>query len=120
MICMAACVHAQLCPTLWDPLLTVARQAPLSMGFSQQESWSEMPIPFPGDLPDPGIKPRFRELQVDLLPSEPPGKPFKEKECRLKSAKGRGTESRNVPSWSFQLSSPMEGGHTTFFPGNDV
>ena len=48
------------------------------MGFSQQESWSEMPIPFPGDLPDPGIKPRFRELQVDPLPSEPPGKPFKE------------------------------------------
>ena len=37
MICMAACVHAQLCPTLWDPLLTVARQAPLSMGFSQQD-----------------------------------------------------------------------------------
>ena len=79
-----------------------------------------MPIPFPGDLPDPGIKPRFRELQVDPLPSETPGKPFKEKECRLKSAKGRGAESRNVPSWSFQLSSPMEGGHTTFFPGNDV
>ena len=49
MICMAACVHAQLCPTLWDPLLTVACQAPLSMGFSQQESWSELQFPTSGD-----------------------------------------------------------------------
>ena len=108
------------CVWLFATSWTVTHQAPLSMGFFPQESWSEMPIPFPGDLPDPGIKPRFRELQVDPLPSETPGKPFKEKECRLKSAKGRGAESRNVPSWSFQLSSPMEGGHTTFFPGNDV
>ena len=35
---------------------TVARQAPLSMGFSGQEYWSELPCPPPGDLPDPGIK----------------------------------------------------------------
>ena len=34
---------------------TVARLAPLSMGFPRQESWSELPFPFPGDLPDPGI-----------------------------------------------------------------
>ena len=39
--------------TLW----TIARQAPLSMGFSQQESWSTLPLLPPGDLPDPGIKP---------------------------------------------------------------
>ena len=26
------------------------------MGFSQQEFWSELPFPPPGDLPDPGIK----------------------------------------------------------------
>ena len=36
---------------------TVARQAPLSMGFSRQESWSWLPFPSPGDLPDPGIEP---------------------------------------------------------------
>ena len=36
---------------------TVARQAPLSMGFSRQEYWSGLPCPPPGDLPDPGIKP---------------------------------------------------------------
>ena len=38
--------------TLW----TVARQAPLSMGFSRHEDWSGLPCPSPGDLPDPGIK----------------------------------------------------------------
>ena len=35
---------------------TVARQAPLSMGFSRQEHWSGLPCPPPGYLPDPGIK----------------------------------------------------------------
>ena len=35
---------------------TIACQAPLSMGFSQQEYWSRLPCPPPGDLPDPGIK----------------------------------------------------------------
>ena len=33
-----------------------------------------MPSP-PGDLPDPGIKPRSPTLQADSLPSESPGKP---------------------------------------------
>ena len=36
---------------------TVARQAPLPMGFSRQEYWSGWPFPPPGDLPNPGIKP---------------------------------------------------------------
>ncbi|KAM7230968.1 hypothetical protein CapIbe_018458, partial [Capra ibex] len=36
---------------------TLARQAPLSMGFSRQEYWSGLPFPSPGDLPDPGIDP---------------------------------------------------------------
>ena len=39
----------QSCPALCDPW-TVARQAPLSMGFSRQEYWSELPCPPPGDL----------------------------------------------------------------------
>ena len=37
---------------------TVARQAPLSMGFSRQEYWSGLPCPSPGDCPSPGIEPR--------------------------------------------------------------
>ena len=55
---------------------TVAHQAPLSMGFSRWEYWSGLPFPFPRDLPDPGIEPRFSTLQADSLPSEAPGKPL--------------------------------------------
>ena len=55
---------------------TVARQAPLSMGFSRQEYWSELPFPSPGDLPNAGIEPRSPALQADALSSEPPGKPY--------------------------------------------
>ena len=47
---------------------TVARQAPLSMGFSRQEYWSGLPFPFPGDLLDSGIEPVSLALQVDSLP----------------------------------------------------
>ena len=36
---------------------TIVRQAPLSMGFSRQESWSGLPCLPPGDLPNPGIEP---------------------------------------------------------------
>ena len=36
---------------------TVARQAPLSTGFSRQEYWSGLPCPPPGDLSNIGIKP---------------------------------------------------------------
>ena len=46
------------------------------MGFSWQEYWSWVPCPPLGDLPDPGIKPKFSALQADYLPSEPPGKPL--------------------------------------------
>ena len=35
---------------------TVARQAPLSMGFARQEYWSGLPFPDPGDLPNPEIE----------------------------------------------------------------
>ena len=46
----------QLC-RLFVILWTVARQAPLSMGFSRQEYWSGLPCLPPGDLPNPGIEP---------------------------------------------------------------
>ena len=62
--------HVQLFATLW----TLARQAPLSMGFSRQEHWSGLPFPSPRDLPNPGIEPQPPELQADALSSEPPGK----------------------------------------------
>ena len=62
---------------------TVARQAPLSMGFSRQEYWSGLPFPSPGDLPNPGIEPRSPALQADALSSEPPGKPPIILACKL-------------------------------------
>ena len=42
--------------TFCDPI-DYSLQAPLSMGFSKQEYWSELPFPTPGDLPNPGIEP---------------------------------------------------------------
>ena len=60
---------------LFETPWNVAHQAPLSMGFSRQEYCSGLPFPSPGDLPDPGIKPKFPALQADPLVSEPPGKP---------------------------------------------
>ena len=53
----------------------LSHQAPLSMGFSKQEYWNELPFPTPGDLPNPGTEPGSLTLQADSLPSEPPGKP---------------------------------------------
>ena len=61
--------HLQLFATPW----TGTCQAPLSMGFSRQEYWSGLPFPSPGNLPNPGIEPRYPALQVDALLSEPPG-----------------------------------------------
>ena len=50
-----------------DPHWTVARQAPLSIGFSRQEYWNGLPFPSPGDHPDPGIKPGPPALQILYL-----------------------------------------------------
>ena len=57
---------------------TVARQAPLSMGFSRQESWSGLPCHPPRDLPDWGIQLLSACVSCitgGFLPTEPPGKP---------------------------------------------
>ena len=43
-----------------------------SKDMTEQLNWTE-PFPFPGDLSNPGIKPRSPTLQVDSLPAEPPG-----------------------------------------------
>ena len=53
------CVCSLSCVRLFATPWTVALEAPLSMGFSRQEHWSDLPFPSSGDLPDPGIKPPF-------------------------------------------------------------
>ena len=66
------------CIWLFATPWTIARQAPLSMGFSGQEYWSRLPCPSPGDLPSPGIKPvslTSPTLASGSLPPVPPGKP---------------------------------------------
>ena len=64
--------HVWLFTTPWN----VAHQAPLSVGFSMREYWSGLPFFSPGDLPNPGIKPRSPELQVDSSLSELQGSPL--------------------------------------------
>ena len=57
---MHACMQAKSlsCVQLFGNPWTVGCQAPLSMEFSRQDNWSGLPFPTPGDLTDPGIKPR--------------------------------------------------------------
>ena len=67
-------IHVHLFATSW----TVARQAPLSMGFSRQEHWSRLPSPPPRDLPGPGTEPMCLAspaLAGRLFSTAPPGKP---------------------------------------------
>ena len=53
---------------------TLAHQAPLSMGFPKQEYWSVLPVPFPENLPNPGIKPTFPALLGGFFTTRPPEK----------------------------------------------
>ena len=62
---------AQSCPTLCNPM-DCGPPGSSVVGFSRQESWSGLPFPSPGDLPDPGIEQVF--CMVDSLPTAPPGK----------------------------------------------
>ena len=64
--------RAQLCETPW----TVAHQAPLSTGCPRQESWSGLPFPSPGDLPDPSTELPCLALAGKFFTTELPGKPI--------------------------------------------
>ena len=52
-----------------------AYEDPLSMVFSRQEHWSELPCPPPGELPDPGIESVSPALAGEFFITVPPGKP---------------------------------------------
>ena len=55
--------------------VTVAHQDPLSVGLPRQEYWSGLLFPFPGDLPNPGIKPASPAWQAnESFTVELPGK----------------------------------------------
>ena len=62
---------AQSCPTLCNPMDCSLPGSSVHGIFQARV----LPLPSPGDLPDPVIEPRSPALQADTLPSEPPGKP---------------------------------------------
>ena len=53
---------------------TVARQAPLSMGFSRKEYWNRLPFPSPGAIPGSEIEPVSPALAGGFFTTEPPEK----------------------------------------------
>ena len=75
-MCVCVCVFS--CVRLFVTPWTVARQAPLSMGFSQQQYWNELLCPPPGHLPNSGIKRMSPTLQVDTLLLTHQGSPLKQ------------------------------------------
>ena len=96
---MKSLSHVRLFATPW----TVAYQAPQSVEFSRQEYWSGLPFPSPGDLPNPGTEPEFPTLQADALPSEPPGKGFRDLEVLINQAGGVSTEETFVDTTEFRF-----------------
>ena len=67
------CMLSSVC--LFATPWTVARQAPLSLGFSRQEYWSGLPFLPPGDPPNPRIGPMSPALGGRFFTTELPGKP---------------------------------------------
>lgn len=71
---------------------TVARQAPLSMGFPRQAYWHGLSFPSPEYLPDHGIELASTALAARFFTTEPPGKPqfhLDQSESGCKSLQGR-------------------------------
>ena len=62
--------HAQLFASPW----TVAHQVPLSMEFSRQEYWNGLPLPPPGELPNPRVETASLAWAGRFFTSETPGK----------------------------------------------
>ena len=74
---IGVCICAQLCLSLCDPM-DYSPPGSSVHGVSQQEDWSGLLFPAPGDLPLPGAEPMSLDspaLQADFLITVPPGKP---------------------------------------------
>ena len=71
------------------------------MGFSRQGYWSGLPLPFPGDLPDPGINSPHLHWQVGSLPLSHRGSP----KClaRQPSMGNKGSWDQLFPSVLFKV-----------------
>ena len=64
----------QSCPTLCDPMDCNPTGSSIQ-GILQATILKQVATPSPGNLPDPGIRPRSPALRMDSLLSEPPQKP---------------------------------------------
>ena len=71
---ISAAQSLQSCPTLCDPIEGSLPSSSIYEIF-QEEYWSGLLFPSPGDLPNQGIEPGSPALQADVLPSESPGNP---------------------------------------------
>ena len=73
--CFVSCTShshvTQSCLTLCDPMGCSLPGFSVH-GIFQAMSWSGLPFPSPGDLPNPGIEAGSPALWTDALPSEPP------------------------------------------------
>ena len=103
--------HVRLFVTPW----TVARQAPLSTGFSRQVYGSGLPCPPPGELSNSGIEstsPVSPALQVDSLPLSHQGSPF---EAYRTENENKGFS--GFPGVSAVKNPPANAGDTSSIPG---
>ena len=102
-VCAQLLRCVRLCATPW----TLARQAPLSIGFLRQEYWSGLPCPPPGDLPNPGIKPKSPALQAGSLPLSHQGSPLKSSSYinwhKLSSRYQETVREKQMASWQGQI-----------------
>ena len=90
--------HVQLFATLWN----VAHQAPLSMGFSRQESWSGLPFPPLGDLSEPRIEPTLAPAYLDSWPRKKWDNKCCSKPPHFRVMSYSSVET-NTPWWSCQM-----------------
>ena len=68
---LRACINDQLCSILCDPMDCSPPGSSIHESLlARTLEWVACPLP--GDLSNPGIKPRSPTLQADSLPSEPP------------------------------------------------
>ena len=92
------------CVLLFAAPWTVAQQAPLSMGFSQQEYWSELSFPLPGIFLIQGSNSGILHLlhwQMDSFTTESPGRPYIGHESRWDHQNNEYTE-MTTKNWFLQ------------------
>ena len=88
------------CVWVFEIPWTVACQAPPSMEFSRQEYWSGLPFPSPGDLSNPGIKPRLPHCRQTLNRLSHQGSPQNATQMNLSMKQKQNHRHREQPGGS--------------------